>query len=112
MSFDEFSHGIGITERRHSLFERLQVFWADEYGGWGPVLGDHDTLVVRMDTLDELGEAVAHRPQGFTRHGHNCATPDHCWEDPRRSLGMRHDERVRKPHLTAIRQIRVRFAVP
>jgi hypothetical protein len=29
MSFDEFSHGIGITEHHKGLFQRLQVFWAD-----------------------------------------------------------------------------------
>jgi hypothetical protein len=66
MSFEERGHGIGVTEHSKGLFERLQVFWTDAYGGRGRDLGYHDALVVHVDTFDELREAVAHRPQRST----------------------------------------------
>lgn len=73
MRVDEFGCGLGVSEDRQSLFERLQVLNAHEHCCGGAVAGDDHAFAVSADTFDELGEPVLDGGQRLIHHEHDFA---------------------------------------
>lgn len=73
MRVDEFGHGLGVSEDRQSLFERLQVLKAYEHCCGRAVAGDDHALAVSADAFDELGEPVLDGGQQLIHHEHDFA---------------------------------------
>lgn len=73
MRVDEFGCGLGVSEDRQSLFERLQVFNAHEHCCGRAVAGDDHALAVSADAFDELGEPVLDGGQRLIHHEHDFA---------------------------------------
>lgn len=74
MRVDEFGHGLGVSEDRQSLFERLQVLKAYEHCCGRAVAGDDHALAVSTDAFDELGEPVLDGGQRLIHHEHDLPT--------------------------------------
>lgn len=75
VSFDQLGNCVGVAQDSKRLLQRLEIVRTDENRRRCPVAGNHDTLMMALNSLDKLRETVSNGPKRFT-HGHNCATPE------------------------------------
>ncbi len=72
VSFPDVCKGRRVGEDVDRLLQLRQILGTDQHRGRATVAGDDDPLVLLLDTVDNLAEVVANRPQGLCAHGHNC----------------------------------------
>jgi hypothetical protein len=50
---------------------RLSIVKTDQHSRWPAVASHHDSLMLALDAVDELREAILDVPQRIGRHGHD-----------------------------------------
>lgn len=78
VSLADVLQGVRVAENGERFLELSEVLRTNDHGRIVAVARDHDTLVLKLNPINDLGEMVSNGSQRFSGHSHNCGRPGTC----------------------------------